>query len=266
MEISELTKKIIEELLKEGRRFDGRKLNELREVKIETDISKNAEGSAKVKIGDTEVVVGVKLNVGEPYPDSQDAGTMMVAAELSPLASENFESGPPQIEAIELARLVDRAIRESEYIDFKKLCVRKGELVWNVFIDIYPMNVDGNLIDASTLAAVIALSRAVFPVLEDDKVKYGELTTKKLPLNNAPITITSYKINNSFILDPTTAEEESSSCRISVALTSQKEIKIHALQKSGYDALTEEEIDEVVSLAVNEHKKLYNMCSQFFKK
>ncbi len=49
--------------LEKNIRFDGRKLDEFRKIEVEYDISKSAEGSAKVKIGDTEVLAGVKLAV-----------------------------------------------------------------------------------------------------------------------------------------------------------------------------------------------------------
>ena len=110
----------------EGKRFDGRALDEFREIKIETNISKHAEGSARVILGKTEVVVGVKMGTAEPYPDSPDKGNLMVTAELLPLSSERFESGPPKFPAIELGRVVDRVIRESKFIDLEKLCIKEG--------------------------------------------------------------------------------------------------------------------------------------------
>ena len=48
-------------------RLDGRSLEEYRKpIKIETNISNMAEGSAKVTIGETVVIAGVKMDVGEP--------------------------------------------------------------------------------------------------------------------------------------------------------------------------------------------------------
>ena len=76
-------------------RFDGRKLDEYRELNIETGVSKNAEGSARVKLGKTEVLVGIKMGLGEPYPDSPDKGNMMVTVELLPLSSLKYELVPP---------------------------------------------------------------------------------------------------------------------------------------------------------------------------
>jgi exosome complex component RRP42 len=55
---SNLTAQRIKEYLTKGKRFDDRGLEEFRNLTIETGISKNAEGSARVKLGNTEVIVG----------------------------------------------------------------------------------------------------------------------------------------------------------------------------------------------------------------
>src|SRR3989338_4890943 len=140
-------------LLDANTRLDGRKLTEYRKpITVEYGVVKTAEGSARVKIGETDIIVGVKLEVGEPYPDTPNEGTIIVGAELLPMSNPEFEPGPPQIQAIELARVVDRAIRESKALDFKKLCIEKGEKIWMVIIVIFPINDAGNLFDAASLA------------------------------------------------------------------------------------------------------------------
>ena len=148
---AEIKKDYIIKLAKSGKRADDRKFDEFRKIEIETDIIKKAEGSAKVRIGNTQVIAGIKMDVGEPYPDTPDSGVMTTAAELIPMASPDFESGPPDEESIELARVVDRGIRESEVIDVDKLCIVPGEKVWMVFIDIHILDYDGNLFDAAAL-------------------------------------------------------------------------------------------------------------------
>lgn len=240
-------------LIQQDKRIDERKFDEYREIKLETNISKNAEGSARCKIGDTEVLVGVKMDIGEPYPDNPDEGTIIVTAELSPVASPLFELGPPGQEATELARIVDRGIRESKCIDFKKLCIKKGEKIWMVFIDIYPLNDDGNLIDASVLASLAALKHAKFPKLEDDKVLFGEFTNKKLELNKLPVTFTFGKINNKILLDLNSREESVINARLSISVN---EGNIHAMQKGGDKAMTLEEVEKMVDIALKKEKEL----------
>jgi len=255
MQINNKNKQRILSLAEQGRRLDGRGLEDFREIEIQTNVVSLAEGSARVKIGDTEVLAGVKLGLGEPYPDSLDQGSMMVTIELSPLASPNFESGPPSPRSIELARTIDRGIRESEVIDFKKLCIEEGKKVFMVMIDIYMMNDSGNLTDASALAAIAALKTAVMPKLnKDNEIEYGEHTKKSLPLKkNFPITTTAIKIDNVILIDPTLDEEAIADAKLSVAIADKK---IHAMQKSGPAPLSQEEIEKIVDIAEKKEAEL----------
>ena len=104
MNTSSLTQEMLVKMFAVGKRFDGRKLLEHRDFTVEYNVSNKAEGSARVRMGKTEVVVGIKLEVGTPYPDSLDKGNIMVSGDLLPLASPRFESGPPKFNAIEIGR------------------------------------------------------------------------------------------------------------------------------------------------------------------
>jgi exosome complex component RRP42 len=189
--------KQIEQLIEKGKRLDERGLRDYREIKIEQGLIERAEGSARVLLGKTEVLVGVKVATGEPFPDTPNEGVQTVNAELVPLASPNFEPGPPDENSIELARVVDRGIRESKAIDTEKLCIEPGKKVFIVFVDVYVLNHDGNLIDASALAAMAALLNTKMPNYE---IKDGELKIKQgytpLPMKSHPITVTIGKVNN----------------------------------------------------------------------
>ncbi len=272
MAISNLTKKRIFEYLEKGKRFDNRGLLNHREISIETNVTKNAEGSARVKLGKTEVLVGVKMDIGEPYTDSPDEGVLITTAELTPLSSDRFEYGPPRIEAIELSRIVDRGVRESGFIDFKKLCVKKREKVWILFLDIYSINDDGNLLDAACLAAVAALKTAKIPKYDEkeEKVEYGEFTNKKVPLieKNFPITITCNKINENIFLDPSFSEEEVSQARISFTITqsSGKEPRINAIQKGNDKEINKEQFEKMVDVAIDKAKEMNTKVLKLIEK
>ena len=254
-------KDYIVSLLNKDLRIDQRGLTDFRKpITIEYNVSENAEGSARVTMGETQVIAGIKLNVGVPYADSPDQGVLIVGVELLPLSSPDFESGPPDAWATELARVVDRGIRESEMIDVKKLCIRKGELVWTIFLDIYTINDAGNLIDASALAAVAALKHAFLPKLDGDKVLFGEHTKTKIPIVKTPVTVTAFKIGNKIIIDPTTNEEKSADARLSVAV-SEKGV-IHALQKGGSKGLSFEDIEHMIDLAEQKSKELRKVIGE----
>ena len=265
MGTSGLTGKRIGEYLSEGKRFDGRNLNEFREITIETNISKNAEGSVRVKLGKTEVLVGVKLGVSEPYPDSPDKGNLMVTAELLPLSSSRYELGPPKIESIELARVIDRMVRESKFIELEKLCIKKGEKVWTVFIDIYSINADGNLIDASALGAIIALKNAKIPKYDEkkEKVLYGDLTKKNIPLSkDIPVSITIHKVGDNLIIDPTREEEDISEARVTIGSS---DGIISSIQKGKAVGLDLKEFYDMLDLSEKVWKDVFKKIEKFLK-
>ncbi len=248
IETSPLTAERITEYFKEGKRFDGRNLDELREISIETGVSKNAEGSARVKVGKTEVLVGVKMDVAEPYPDSPDKGNLMVTAEFLPLSSPRFESGPPQFDSIELARVTDRGIRESKFIELEKLCIKEGEKVWTVFIDIYTLNDDGNLLDAAGIGAIAALKCAKIPKYDEEKGKtqFGEWTKNAIPLRKElPISLTIHKIGNNLIVDPNKEEEDISETRVTICSS---DGIINSMQKGKEKELSIEEFNKILDL------------------
>jgi len=249
----DIIKKHIIELLEKGSREDGRKLEDYRKINIKKGVIKKAEGSARVEIGDTVVLAGIKMSVGTPFPDTPDEGTMMVNVELQPLASANFELGAPGIDAIELSRVTDRAIRESHAIDLKKLCIKKEEEVWSVFIDIYPLNDDGNLFDACAIAAVAALKDAKMPVYKNGKVDY-EKHKGSLPLNKLPLSCTIRKIGNFFIVDPNSNEEEATDARLTVGILEKGDLC--SLQKGGDKSLSIEDVEKMIDLAIKKTKEI----------
>ena len=236
-------------------RLDGRKFTEYRTpLAVDAGVINTAEGSARVKIGKTDIIVGIKAEIMEPYPDMPDQGSIQVGAELLPLSNPDFELGPPGQEAIELARVVDRGIRESKCIDFKKLCIKEGEKAWVLVIDICTINDAGNLFDAAALAAMAALKSMRFPKYEDDKIDYKEKTDKRLELECIPISVTVNKIGDKFIVDPDSEEESVIDARLTVASLSDE--TLCALQKGGDYPLTSEDIDKMVDIALEKAKEL----------
>lgn len=241
------------ELLEKGKRIDERKFDEFRAINIKTGIIQKAEGSASVTLGDTEVIVGVKLNVGEPFPDTQDEGVLIVNAEFTPLASPDFESGPPGEDAVELARIVDRGLRESKTIELDKLCIIPKEKVWCVFVDIHIINHQGNLLNAAALAAISALLNTKIPKTDDDVINRREFE-RDLPVKFKPITITVGKVGDKFLIDPNLEEEKIIDTKLSVCV--RDDDKICALQKQGRKELTVEDVEKMVEIAISKSKEI----------
>jgi len=247
--ISEIRKNHIIDLLKNGKRTDGRGPEDLREISVQTGVIESADGSAIAKYGDTEVIVGVKIIPGTPFADTPGKGVLTTGAELIPMAHPLFESGPPGEDAIELARVVDRGVRESGMVDVDKLCIKEGEEVWMCFIDIYALNYDGNLFDAMNLATVAALKTAMIPAAQ-----YGKGENVPLPTTCIPISVTAAKIGNNLILDPNFDEEQISSARLTV--TTDDEGNYRAMQKGGEGSITLDDLTRCLDLSRDKGKKI----------
>lgn len=240
--VSEIRKDYIASLVSSGRRLDGRGLDEIREVKVDRDVVGQAEGSARVEIGRTKVIVGVKVDLGKPYPDHPDKGVLTTNAELNPMASPTFDLMQPNTKAIELARVVDRGIRESGCIDLGKLCIEPGEKAWVVYVDIHVLDYDGNLFDASGIGAVAALRRTVVKAREK-----GVGEDFELPVRSVPIPVTSVKIGGSMLVDPGVDEETIADARITV--TTDEEGHVRAMQKGLGGSLTMDDVRQTVKLS-----------------
>lgn len=220
-----------------------------------------------VKLGDTQVLAGVKLEIGEPYPDTPDQGKLIVNAEFLPLAYETFEPGPPDENAIELSRVIDRSLRDSKAIDLSKLVIIPGKKVWTVWIDVYVLDYGGNVSDASMLAAVAALYDAKLPKVEidNDKVKVvKEEKTTQFPIVKPVIITTIGKIGKYLIVDPNLDEENILDAKISIAYT--VEGNIVGIQKEGTGTFTLQELDLVDNIGRSVYQRLIEELKKVIEK
>jgi exosome complex component RRP42 len=248
--VEQLRKQQMLEALSRGKRLDGRNFESYRDLEIEIGIIDKANGSAKVKLGNTEVLAGVKVETGEPFEGLENKGALIMSAEVLPTASSHVEPGPPDEEAIELSRVVDRGIRESQMLDLSKLALIPGKIVYTIFVDCSIINSDGNLLDATSYAVVAALLTSKFPVFEvqnDKVVDTGNVMPP--PLTTIPISVTAVRIGDSVLLDPTMEEEACMDARITI--TTQSDGSLVAIQKGYTGPFTINQIIQAVETARN---------------
>lgn len=246
--VEHLRKQQMWDAISKGKRLDGRNLDDIRPLEIELDIIKKANGSAKVKLGNSEVIAGVKIETGEPFEGLENKGALIVSAEVLPTASPYIEPGPPDEETVELARVVDRGIRESEMMDLDKLVLVPGKIVYTIFVDCSIINADGNLFDATSYAVVSALASSKIPVFEmqDGKVVHTG-NSQDPPVTTIPVSITAIRIGEAVILDPTSEEEACMNARITIATNSNGDYT--AIQKGSTGAFTVEQIKKAAETA-----------------
>lgn len=242
-------------LASDDERIDGRERFERRAIELEVGLLPNAEGSARVRWGDTIIYAGVKFTLREPYPDRPTEGSLMTSAELRPVAHVRYDPGPPSPESIELGRVVDRGIRESGCINMADLCIVPGQSVWNVSLDLHVMSDAGNMFDACALAAAAALRTAIVPA---ERFDVGE--DYPLPISKTPIMCSYQKVGGRFVYDPCEREVLGGDERIHITLGDDGHM--HSLQKGLKGTFSHEEFSEILEQSAEKCDELRAMIDE----
>ena len=241
--VASLKRDYLNELALKDQRADGRKADEMRPLTITANAIGTADGSAMVLMGKTRLFVGVKVATGAPFGDRPKDGVIITSAELVPIASPTFEVGPPSMASIEVARVVDRGIRESKMIELADLCIEEGKKVWMINIDIHVVDYDGNLFDAANIAAVTALKTTALPA---KRLGIGE---KDIPLkiHHTPTSLTAVKIGKSVLVDPTHDEESVAVARLTATVDEHGALR--AMQKGLAGSFSVDEVKYIIELS-----------------
>lgn len=249
--LDEIKRDTLATLLSAGKRADRRGMDEYRKIVVQKAPLQNPEGSAIASIGKSQVMAGVKFDIATPFADRPTEGVLSTSADLLPLASHLFEVGPPSDEAIELARVVDRGIRSSNIIDLNSFFIEEGKVL-ALYLDIFILDHDGNLIDAAALASMSALLSTRVPKVEEGKIIRGEYAGP-LPLTDKVVTCTFGKLGDKMFLDPSLDEEKGMDCRLTLATT---QTHLCAAQKGGWGAVTEKEVMDLLDISMKRGKEL----------
>ena len=256
MEIQrEINSELIKSLLKQAKRADGRGKLQYRKMNLDVGVIPNAEGSALCRIGNTQVLAAIKIGLATPFADRPDEGILSTNAEFTPIGASHFEPGPPPVEAVELARVVVRGIRSSNILDLKSLKIENSEFVKAVYLDLWIMDHDGNLFDASALAAIAALKNTYLPKIEGNKIIYT-IREEKLQTYATPISCTFGKIDEYIILDPTFGEEMAIEGMITITTSDQY---VCAVQKSKGAGFSKKEIIDLIEISMEKANEIRQM-------
>ncbi len=262
--IPRIKRETIKSLIRSGERIDGRKPEEYRKISVWLNPVPKAEGSALVKLGDTTVMTGTKLEIGTPFSDRPNEGVLQVHAEFVPLASPSFEPGPPDENAIEAARVVDRCLREPRAVKLEDLVIIPGKKVWLVFNDIYLLDHDGNVIDASMLSTMLSLNMAKIPKIvsiEDDNVIIEKTVKERpLPINLNVVTISIGLLEGYMIVDPTLEEETVLDTKIVIGVDEKG--RIVGIQKTGMEGIKPSQLDDIIDLALKKSQELHSIIRE----
>nr|XP_033794231.1 exosome complex component RRP45 isoform X1 [Geotrypetes seraphini] len=242
--LSNCEKSFLLKAIQEGKRLDGRETYDYRNVKISfgTDY-----GCCIVELGKTRVLGQVSCELVPPKINRPTEGIIFFNLELSPMASPAFELGRQSELLVKLNRLLERCLRNSKCIDTESLCVIAGEKVWQVRVDLHLLNHEGNIIDAASIAAIVALShfrRHDVSIQGNEVTVYTPEEREPVPLSihHMPICVSFafFQQGTYLLVDPSEREERVLDGLLVIAMNKHREIC--TIQSSGGIMLLKEQV------------------------
>lgn len=201
-------------------RIDGRSRLDFRPLSVETGLLPQANGSARVVLDGTDVLVGVKAELGTPLIERADEGRVEVSVECCPSASPEFEGRGGSNLNLELSRVLERALTAPGVLDLKSLNLIEGKQCWVIFIDALVLDSTGNLLDALALASRAALSNVKIPRVnvigkgDDVELEIDHEASITFDVASIPISVTFTMIGPLYVADASLQEEACSDCKI----------------------------------------------------
>ncbi|MCJ0536732.1 ribonuclease PH [Enterococcus cecorum] len=207
-------------------RHDGRQVNDLRKIDIQTNVFKHPEGSVVISFGDTQVICSATIEESVP-PFLRGSETGWVSAEYSMLpratntrnrreSSKGILSG----RTMEIQRLIGRSLRA--VVDLEKLGER------SIIVDCDVIQADGGTRTASITGAFVALQLAINKLMQT-----GELSENPIKEHLAAISVgiledDSYAVDLDYI--------EDSACQVDMNLVMTESGRFVEIQGTGEEA------------------------------
>ena len=207
-------------------RHDGRQVNDLRRIDIQTNVFKHPEGSVVISFGDTQVICSATIEESVP-PFLRGSETGWVSAEYSMLpratnTRNRRESSKGKLSGrtMEIQRLIGRSLRA--VVDLEKLGER------SIIVDCDVIQADGGTRTASITGAFVALQLAINKLMQT-----GELSENPIKEHLAAISVgiledDSYAVDLDYI--------EDSACQVDMNLVMTESGRFVEIQGTGEEA------------------------------
>ncbi|CAH0767003.1 unnamed protein product [Diatraea saccharalis] len=200
-------------------------------MELETDVVSHASGSARLRLANTDILVGVKTEIDIPKPDKPDSGKIEFFVDCSANATPEFEGRGGEQLANSISNMMQKAYHSAEAFNLKQLCIFEGKQCWKLYIDILILECGGNLCDAVSLAVKAALFNTRIPFVKAALMDGGNIDlqlsddpfdSKLLDVGTAPLLVTLCKIGDKCVVDPSAEEENCSVISLIVGVTGNK--------------------------------------------
>ena len=253
-------------------RTDGRSCEDYRHVELETGIISNANGSSKIRLGNSELLVSAKVELGIPVPQAPKEGRLEFHVDCSPNANPAFQGRGGKNISENICSILSRVYRNNTVLDFESLCVIPQKQCWVIHIDILILEYGGNILDAISIAVKAALHNTGIPNIKVTAGDEGEeemhlpddpLDVVYISTSNCPVLVTLSQLGNRHIVDATSEEESCSSASVVIGVTRRGHTV--GIRKLGNGSLDPESINEMIDTGKRIGKQLHVSLDKLLK-
>jgi len=219
-------------------RLDGRKLDEIRPIKIESGVLPNANGSSYLEQGKNKILVGV-FGPREMYPKhlaDPHRAVLKCRYHMAPFSTDPRRSPAPSRRDTELSMVIRNALEPAIFLE------RYPRASIAVFAEI--LEADGSTRCACIVAASVALVDA------------------GIPMRDLVVACAAGKVEGEIVLDLNDIEDKEGTADLPIAYMP-KLGKVTLLQMDG--VLSPEEFDKALQLALEGGKKIYELQREALK-
>ncbi|KAJ8041464.1 Exosome complex exonuclease RRP42 [Holothuria leucospilota] len=254
-------------------RNDGRTCENYRQIEVECGVVSNTSGSSRLRLSNTEVLVGIKAEMGQPKPQSPKTGFLEFFVDFSANASPEFEGRGGNDLSEDMSTRFAEVFQTNNILDFESLCIIPGQCCWVLYIDIVLLECGGNLLDAMSLAVKAALANTRIPKVtvlrdseggEDIEVSDDPDGYHTLEISKVPLFVTLSKIGQKHVVDATLEEEACCSASLVVSVNSSGDFT--GMVKKGSSSLSNDSIHDMLVTAkkvgIQLHKGLDTLLSE----
>ncbi len=230
-----MTEQIIDLIDKNGKRTDGRNIDELRDVKITVGIIKNADGSAFIEFGKNKIIVAVygPREVHPKHMAQPDRCVLRCRYHMSPFSTDTRKNPAPSRREVEISKVIREALEPAILLeDYPRAAI-------DVFVEV--LQADGGSRCAGITAASVALADA------------------GINMRDMVSACAAGKVAGRIVLDVNDVEDKEGSADMPVAYLPNLE-QVTLLQLDGI--LTKEEFNECVDTAIKGCKMVYEIQKQ----
>ncbi|MGA2790787.1 MAG: exosome complex exonuclease Rrp41 [Candidatus Bathyarchaeia archaeon] len=223
---------------KNGLRVDGRRLDELRPLKLEVGILDKADGSAYIEHGKNKILAAV-YGPREAHPKHialADRAVVRCRYHMAPFSTDERKSPAPSRRELELSKVIRESLEPaimSEY--FPRATI-------DIIIEV--LQADAGTRCAGITAASLALADA------------------GIPMRELVAACAAGKVEGKVVLDLSDIEDKQGDADLPVAFMPKSNV-IGLLQMDG--SLTEEEFKQALDLATDACRRIYDMQREALK-